>query len=88
MIVVLMNFVTILAQALNIAIFARVIMSWLPLNPDNPIVRVLLNLTEPILGPIRRVMPRMGMLDLSPFIALILIGLAERVLVMALQRLA
>ncbi|MFO7698261.1 MAG: YggT family protein [Anaerolineae bacterium] len=88
MIVVLMNFVTILAQALNIAIFARVIMSWLPLNPDNPIVRVLLNLTEPILGPIRRVMPRMGMLDLSPFFALILIGLAERVLVTALQRLA
>lgn len=88
MIVVLMNFVTILAQALNIAIFARVIMSWLPLNPENPIVRVLLNLTEPILGPIRRVMPRMGMLDLSPFFALILIGLAERVLVTALQRLA
>lgn len=88
MIVVLMNFVTILAQALNIAIFARVIMSWLPLNPDNPIVRLLLNLTEPILGPIRRIMPRMGMLDLSPFFALILIGLAERVLVMALQRLA
>jgi YggT family protein len=83
-----MNFVTILAQALNIAIFARVIMSWLPLNPENPIVRVLLNLTEPILGPIRRVMPRMGMLDLSPFFALILIGLAERVLVTALQRLA
>lgn len=88
MIVVLMNFVTILAQALNIAIFARVIMSWLPLNPENPIVRVLLSLTEPILGPIRRIMPRMGMLDLSPFFALILIGLAERVLVMALQRLA
>jgi YggT family protein len=83
-----MNFVTILAQALNIAIFARVIMSWLPLNPDNPIVRVLLNITEPILGPIRRIMPRMGMLDLSPFFALILIGLAERVLVAALQRLA
>lgn len=83
-----MNFVTILAQALNIAIFARVIMSWLPLSPDNPIVRILLNLTEPILGPIRRIMPRMGMLDLSPFFALILIGLAERVLVMALQRLA
>ncbi|MHB1317263.1 MAG: YggT family protein, partial [Anaerolineae bacterium] len=67
---------------------ARVIMSWLPLSPDNPIVRLLLNLTEPILGPIRRIMPRMGMLDLSPFFALILIGLAERVLVMALQRLA
>lgn len=88
MIVILMNFVTILAQALNIAIFARVIMSWLPLSPDSPIVKLLLNLTEPILGPIRRVMPRMGMLDLSPFFALILIGLAERVLVMALQRLA
>ena len=88
MIVVLTNFVRILAQALNLAIFARVILSWLPLSPENPIVRLLHGITEPILGPIRRIMPRMGMLDLSPFFGLILISLAERVLMMALQRLA
>jgi YggT family protein len=63
-------------------------MSWLPLSPDSALVRFMLNITEPILGPIRRVLPRMGMLDLSPFLALILIQLAERVLLMALARLA
>jgi len=85
---VLANFVEILAQALNLAIFARVILSWLPVNPESPLVALLLGITEPILGPIRRALPRMGMFDLSPFFALLLIGLSERVLLLALQRLA
>ena len=88
MITVLINFVQILAQALTLAIFVRVIMSWLPISPDSGLVRFMLNITEPILGPIRRVLPRMGMLDFSPFLALILIQVAERVLLMALARLA
>ncbi|MGI6368757.1 MAG: YggT family protein [Anaerolineae bacterium] len=88
MIVLLINFVKLLAQALNIAIFVRVILSWLPMSPDSPLVRLLLGITEPILGPIRRILPRTGLLDLSPFFGLILISLAEQVLLMALRRLA
>lgn len=65
-------------QAYIIIIFARVILSWFPITPGTPVasvMRVLYSLTEPVLGPIRRVLPPMrlgGMgLDLSPIIVLI-----------------
>jgi YggT family protein len=65
-------------QAYVIVIFARVILSWFPITPGTPVAsaaRLLYALTEPVLGPIRRVLPPMrlgGMgLDLSPIIVLI-----------------
>jgi YggT family protein len=73
-------FISILSRVLYFAILGRVIISWLPIGRDNPIVTLLYEVTEPILGPIRRLMPSMGGLDLSPIIALIIIQLAERVL--------
>ncbi|MFB3052635.1 MAG: YggT family protein [Dehalococcoidia bacterium] len=54
---------------LLIAVFLRVIFSWIGLDPDNPIYGVVHEITEPILAPIRRFMPRMGMIDLSPMVA-------------------
>jgi len=84
----LILFVRLLAEALNIAILARVILSWLPISRDSGLVRLLDGLTEPILGPIRRALPAMGMFDFSPFFALLLISMAERVLVLALSQLA
>ncbi len=54
---------------LLIAIFLRVIFSWIGLEPDNPIYGVVHEITEPILAPIRQFMPRMGMIDLSPMVA-------------------
>ncbi len=60
--------------ALTIAIVARALLSWFPnVNPRNPIVEFLIAITEPILAPIRSVMPRMGMFDLTPMIAIILL---------------
>lgn len=59
-----------------VCIWARVILSWFPVNPGSPVVRVnevLFRATEPLLGPVRRVMPRTGMIDLSPFVVTILI---------------
>ncbi len=55
--------------ALLIAIFLRVIFSWIGFSPDNPLYGVVHEVTEPILAPIRRYMPRTGMIDLSPLIA-------------------
>ena len=66
------------ATILYIAIFARVIISWINLAPGNPLVTLIYQVTEPILAPIRRVLPKMGMLDLSPMIALLLIALIQR----------
>lgn len=70
---VIVKFVNILAQVLSIALLARVILSWVSLSPTNPLVVIVHQITEPILAPIRRVLPRMGTLDLSPMIGLILV---------------
>jgi len=85
---VLNTFVRLLAGALNLAIFARILLSWMPMDRGNRLVRIIYEITEPILGPIRRVLPALGGLDLSPMIALILIQVAERVLIMILQTVA
>jgi len=85
---VLNTFVRLLAGALKLAIFARIILSWMPMDRGNRLVRIIYEITEPILGPIRRVLPALGGLDLSPMIALILIQVAERVLIMMLQTVA
>ena len=60
------------------AIFIRIILSWIGMDPENPVVVFLHEITEPILAPIRQFMPRMGMLDLSPMVAIILLSLIAR----------
>ena len=76
----LVNFIRILGQILTYAIFARILLSWLPIDRNSRIVVVLMEITEPILGPLRRVLPPIAGLDLSPMAALILIRLAQSVL--------
>ena len=76
----LATFINILFYVLWAAILGRVIISWINLKPDNPIVVLLYGITEPILAPIRRVLPSMGMLDLSPMVALIVMMILQRVL--------
>ncbi len=48
------------------------------MDPRNPVAIFLHDITEPILSPIRQYMPRMGMLDLSPMVAIILLSLIAR----------
>jgi len=83
-----LTFVSILFEILNIAIIARVLISWVNLPPDHPIVEFLFSVTEPILGPIRRILPQIGMFDLSPIVAIILIELARSLLISLLAGLA
>ncbi len=71
-------FITVSAYVLLAAIFIRIIFSWTNVDPENPIAQVIQQITEPIIAPIRSVMPRMGMLDLSPMAAsFLLIILAQ-----------
>lgn len=65
-----------------LVVFAAVILSWFNLSPDNPLVRVVNALTEPVLSPIRRVMPDLGGIDLSPMVLLIAITMVRRLLVL------
>ena len=87
---ILVTFVTYLTWALYAAILARVIVSWIPIGPDSrfaPIVRLIYEITEPILAPIRRLLPGMGMFDLSPMIAILIIILVQTLLIPVLSRL-
>jgi YggT family protein len=62
-----------LIQLLAFAIFARAILSWFPIDRNGPIFRALDAVTEPVLGPLRRVIPLVGMIDITPMIALFLL---------------
>jgi len=77
-IALLLNFAEILLQILWVAILIRVLLSWFPVDPRNPIIRVLFEITEPVLAPFRRVIPRIGMFDLSPLAALLVIQLIQQ----------
>lgn len=69
-------------------LFARIIVSWLPIDPYHSIVQFLIQTTEPILAPLRRLPLRIGMLDLSPFIAFMGIYMINQILVGLLLRMA
>lgn len=73
LIVFIEAFINIAAQALILAIFVRVIMSWVPIRLPFGLNELVLNVTEPVLSPIRRYLPLAGGMDFSPFIALLLI---------------
>ena len=63
-----------LIQLLALAIFFRAILSWVVRDPYNPIAQALDAITEPILQPLRQIIPRMGMIDLTPLVAIILLS--------------
>jgi len=54
-------------------IIARAIMSWMNPNPNNPAIKFIHMVTDPVLEPIRRLLPSMGGVDFSPFVAMIII---------------
>ena len=53
------------------AVLVRVILSWVAPDPSNPVVRVVIQITEPLMAPVRRLLPDMGGLGLSPLIVLL-----------------
>lgn len=66
------------------AIIIRYILTWFAVSPNNPVSVFLFRLTEPILAPLRRYIPRVGMLDLTPFVAFLLLRLVISPLLKAL----
>jgi YggT family protein len=70
-----MNIICTLGNLYFLALFARIILSWFPISPGSPFASIfsfLYTITEPVLGPVRRILPPVGMggmgLDLSPII--------------------
>jgi YggT family protein len=60
-----------LIDGYSLVVLAAVILSWVRLDPDNPIVRVVDALVEPVLAPIRKILPDFGGIDFSPMILLL-----------------
>ncbi len=71
--------ISLLATLLTILIILWVIVSWI-LPPYHPLREALDRVVDPMLAPIRRVMPATGMIDLSPMILIIVIELIARIL--------
>jgi YggT family protein len=67
--------VAILCQILIGIIIVRAILSWFNIRRDNPIIVILSFITDPILDPLRRVIPRVDSLDLTPMIAILILWL-------------
>ena len=64
----------------SLIVLAAVILSWVQLPPENPLSRVTRALTEPLLAPIRRIVPVLGGLDVSPWVLLLALRLVRGIL--------
>ena len=65
---------------LDLFVWARVILSWIPHNPYNEIPKTVYTVTEPLLKPLRDLIPVSSMgIDISPFILLLALNMAESV---------
>lgn len=70
----------------GLLIFIRIVFSWVMVSYSNRLMRFLVNATEPLLGPLRRMIPPVGMFDISPFVAFIIIWLFQAAIAGTLLR--
>lgn len=92
---ILSNFILAVAKLVNflfdayvIIIFARAVISWVNADPYNPIVRFLVQVTEPLLSRIRRYVPLLGGIDFSPMILILAILFLQNLIVPTLGHIA
>ena len=93
--VIIQNLFSAMAEIIHLAItlyiyviIARVVISWIRVNPYNSIVKFIYMITEPILLRIRRFIPNLGGLDISPMILIFILIFLDRFIVSTLRQLA
>ncbi len=65
----------------ELMLLARVVLSWFPnVDRNNPIIQLLYDITEPVLRPIREMLPQSSMIDFSPLVVFLIIQLLMRLL--------
>jgi YggT family protein len=74
------NFLQLLVTAVWLLVLGRVLMSWFDPGRQNRVSRFLIQATEPMLAPVRRLLPQSGMFDLSALIVLLVLGTLMRAL--------
>ena len=67
-------------------IFMRVIFSWGMISYRNRVMRFLVDVTEPMLGPLRRMLPPLGQMDISPLVAILILWLFQQAIAGTLLR--
>ncbi len=66
----------------TLVVFVRVVFSWLPVrHRENELYRFIFAITEPVLRPVRRLVPLVGGLDLSPLAVIVLLSVVRRLLI-------
>ena len=78
---IFVRFVEVFTDIMIAAIFVRVLLSWVITDPRNPLITVLDQITEPILAPLRRFVPRLGMFDITPMVAMIILIAIQRMVI-------
>ena len=81
---ILIQFINIFSELLVVLVLAHVILSYF-MSPDQPVRSMVDRLVDPLLNPIRRVVPSIGMIDFSPLILIILVQLISGFLVKLLS---
>jgi YggT family protein len=74
----LVNFVRFLLIGLQLLVLARILLSWVDPTGRNRFSAFVIQTTEPILAPVRKVMPRTGMFDFAPLVVLLVLGVILR----------
>ena len=82
---VLITLISDVAQVLALLIIVRVVLTWIPsVDNGHPVIRTIIRITDPILLPIRRVVPPLGGIDVTPIAALLLIEIVRTLLIRVL----
>jgi YggT family protein len=77
----MIGLIRLLFELYALILFVRVLLSWVQVDPNNQLVKIIYQLTEPLLAPIRRLLPQGGGMDFSPIVAFIVILVAEWIIV-------
>jgi YggT family protein len=81
----ILTIVSLAFQIYEFLILIRVLLSWVNISPYHPAIRVLYQITDPVLAPLRRIIPPIGgAIDISPVVALILLEIMRYVLISVL----
>jgi YggT family protein len=75
-----MGILSFASDAYTLVVLVAVICSWLRLSEDHPVIRFTSALTEPVLAPIRRLLPSMGGIDISPMVLVLALRLIRRLI--------
>ncbi len=65
-------------QIYTFVLLVRILLSWIPLlDPYHPVMRILYQVTEPVLEPARKLIPPIGAIDISPIVVFIVLGILQ-----------